>query len=452
MLIVNSLNRLIKSGENRSVKLKKNIIFSFLIRGLSVLINFSIVPLTIQYVDPIRYGIWVTLASLISWFTFFDFGMGNGLRNKLATALAHKQYHEAKKYISTTYAVLTIIAVLVFILFCFLTPYVNWDYFLNIPSKVDEDVSQVLLIVMGTFCLQFVVQLINTVLTSLQEQAKAELITFLGQVALLLTLLVLKYTVAGSLSVLVLALNVAPAVVLVLASLVLYSGKLQSIAPALKHIDFSHAKNILNLGGIFFLIQVGSLVLHQTDNIIITRILGPEAVTRFNVTYKLYAIITLVFSIIAAPYWSAFTDAYAKHDYLWIKNSVKRLREVWLFTSFIIIPVFFIVSKFLLKILFPDILNIQLSLLLSMAVYVICSTCLSLNCYFLYGIGKLRILMVLYLLVTVTNVPLGIFLGKLLGIEGVIIANIVAFVFMNIVLWVQTNKILHKKAIGIWNS
>ena len=452
MFFVNALNRFIKSGETRSVKVKKNIVISLLVRVLSLAINFSIVPLTIQYVDPVRYGIWLTLASLISWFTFFDFGMGNGLRNQLATALAHQEYDKAKTYVSTTYAILSIISVAVFISFCFLNPLINWNAFLNVPSSVNENIHLVLLIVLGTFCIQFVVQLLSTVLISLQEPAKAELITLLGQVGLLITLIVLKYTVRGSLSVLVIALNVMPVLTIIVSSIIFYNSKLKFIAPSWKSIDFSYTKSILNVGGAFFLIQLGALILFQTDNIIITKILGPEAVTKFNVAYKLYSVVILGFSIIVTPYWSAFTDAWAKGDYSWINGSMKRLREVWLFTSFIVVPVFFMAAKFLFKIWLQDSVIVNMSLSLLMAVYVICYTCLALNCYFLNGIGKLRVQLVLYLLITVTNVPLGIVMGKWMGIEGVVIANIIAFVFMNTILWIQTNKILRHKAFGIWNA
>jgi O-antigen/teichoic acid export membrane protein len=450
MLFVESLNKFIKSGENRSVRIKKNILLSFLIRGLSVVINFSIVPLTIQYVDPVRYGIWLTLASIISWFTFFDFGMGNGMRNKLATAIAYKDYNLAKKYISTTYAIFALIGLTVFILFSFINPSINWNNFLNIPSTVDENINFILLVVLGTFCVQFILQLLNTVLTSMQEPAKAEFITLLGQIGLLITLIILKYTVKGSLSILIIALNVAPMFIIFLASLLLYNTRLKIIAPSLKNIDFSCAKDILNVGGAFFLIQVGTLILFQTDNIIITKIVGPEAVTKFNVTYKLYSVLIMAFSIIVAPYWSAFTDAWAKKDYVWINGSVKRLREIWMFTSFVAVPVFFLLSKYLFRIWLSDTVNISLSLSLLMAVYVICYICLVLNCYFLNGIGKLRIQLILYLFVTVTNIPLGIVMGKRWGIEGVITANIIAFVFMNIMLWIQTNKILQHKASGVW--
>lgn len=451
MILVNSINKYLKSGEHRSVKIKKNIIASFLIRSISIAINLSVVSLALSYVNTIQYGIWVTLTSVINWFTYFDFGMGNGLRNKLATAVSFEEYDKAKRYISTTYAIFSLIGLSVFFLFSIISPHIDWNQILNIPAAVNDDIHLALLMLVGTLCIQFVVQIINTVLNSMQETAKAELVTMLGQAGMLIALIVLKYTVKGNLKVLMIALNIVPLIIVLLSSMFFYTKRYKSIAPSLKSVDFQYAKSILNLGGAFFLIQIGSLVLFQTDNIILTRILGPEAVTKFNVTYKLYSVIIIVFSIIAAPYWSAFTDAWAKKDYQWINKSIKRLRETWLFTSFIVVPVFFVLAKFIFKLWLPHDLVIASSLSIAMAVYVVFSTCLSFSCYFLYGIGKLRVLIVLYLLVMLTNVPLGIALGRLWGIEGVVLSNVVAFIFMSSILWIQTNKIMEKKAVGIWN-
>jgi len=417
-----------------------------------VAINFLIVSLAINYVDPVNYGVWIALTSIIGWFTFFDFGMGNGLRNRLTTSISLNRYDEAKKYISTTYAIFVLIALGLFLFFFFVNPYINWTGFLKIPSGTNEDIHQLLLIVFGIFCFQFVLQLLNTVFTSLQEPAKAEFITLLGQTAALITLIILKYTVNGSLNVLVLALNIAPLSILLIASMIFYNRKYRHVSPSLKNIDFSYSKSILQLGGVFFLIQVGALILFQTDNIIIANILGPEAVTKFNVAYKLYSVIIIAFSVIVNPFWSAFTDAYTKRDHEWINRNVKRLREMWLLVSVIVIPLFFMAAKYLFKIWLPDTVTIDLSVSLLMAAYVICYTCLIVNCYFLNGIGKLKIQLLLYLTVIITNVPLCVVLGRLWGIEGVIIANLLAFVFMNIVLWIQTNKILQQKAFGIWNS
>ena len=71
----------------RTRLVQKNIILSFLIKGLSIAIGLVFVPLTINYIDAERYGIWLTLSSIIIWFNFFDLGLGNGLRNKLVEAI-----------------------------------------------------------------------------------------------------------------------------------------------------------------------------------------------------------------------------------------------------------------------------------------------------------------------------------------------------------------------------
>jgi O-antigen/teichoic acid export membrane protein len=91
-------------GHARTAKANKNIIYSFLIKGLSIGCQFALVPLTLHYLDKERYGIWLTMSSMIAFFSFFDVGIGNGLRNKLSEALANGDTNLAKVYISTSYA------------------------------------------------------------------------------------------------------------------------------------------------------------------------------------------------------------------------------------------------------------------------------------------------------------------------------------------------------------
>ena len=75
-------------GHERSIKAKKNIAASFVIKGLSIAISLVMVPMTIHYINPTQYGIWITLSSIIGWFSFFDIGFGNGLRNRFAESIA----------------------------------------------------------------------------------------------------------------------------------------------------------------------------------------------------------------------------------------------------------------------------------------------------------------------------------------------------------------------------
>ncbi len=98
-------------GHQRSIEAKKNIAASFLIKGISILISPVLVPLTIDYINPTQYGIWLTLSSIVAWFSFFDMGFGNGMRNRFAEAKANGDMLKARAYVSTTYAVLGLIFV-----------------------------------------------------------------------------------------------------------------------------------------------------------------------------------------------------------------------------------------------------------------------------------------------------------------------------------------------------
>ena len=89
---------------------------SVLFKGLAVAATFLAVPLMIRYLGQEQYGIWSTLLSIMSWVVFFDLGIGNGLRNKLAESLAKHQVSEAAGYIASGYTWIGAISVLLFVL------------------------------------------------------------------------------------------------------------------------------------------------------------------------------------------------------------------------------------------------------------------------------------------------------------------------------------------------
>lgn len=66
----------------RSQKVKKNIIYSFLLKFLSIGLSFILLPLTVHYLTEVEYGIWVTLFTIMNWVNFLNMGLGLGLRSK----------------------------------------------------------------------------------------------------------------------------------------------------------------------------------------------------------------------------------------------------------------------------------------------------------------------------------------------------------------------------------
>lgn len=437
--------------ETRSNTVYKNIILTVLTKGGSIIIGLILVPMTIDYINSEQYGIWLTISSIITWVGFFDIGLGNGLRNKLTAAISNNEILEAKRYISTTYATLFIISTILLLSFNLFNPYINWGRFLNL-TDYDDEIRYVLLIAFCSFCIQFIVQIINVVLNSTHQSAKVGLIYALGQLSILIILFIVRQSFPGSLRIMVWILAITPIAVSLLFTIYYFKTSLKHIAPSLSNIDFSYTKKIFNVGGHFFIIQIGALILFQTNNIIITRIQGATGVTEFNIVYKLFSILIMMFNIIMAPYWSAFTEAHIKGDYKWMNQTMTKLKKLWIYSISIFIPIAILASDKLYKIWIGQDLNIPLSLTISMGLYTICYTAMLFNCTFLNGVGKLKIQLILYILVSIINIPLSIFFCNILGVTGIAISNVIICALMGIIVWIQSNKIINQSAQGIWNK
>ena len=436
-------------GNARSIKAKKNIAFSFIIKGLSIAISLVLVPLTIHYINPTRYGIWLTLSSIIGWLAFFDIGFGNGLRNKFAEAIAKGEHELARIYVSTTYAILGIIISVFLVLFFCINPFLNWAKVLNTSSDMASELSLLALIVFVFFCLQFVLQLITVVITANQQPAIASLFNFLASLFSLIIIFVLTKITSGNLIYLGLILGFMPVLVLAISSIWLYAHEYRRYSPSIKYIQFSYARDLMGLGIKFFIIQIAVIVLYQSSNIIIAQLFGPDQVTTYNIAYKYFGIIPMIMGTILMPFWSAFTEAWVMKDIQWIKNSMKKLKIIWILLSIATI-IMLTFSNFIYRIWVGKEIEVPFGISLIMAAYVIIYAWNNIYSQFLNGIGKIKLQLYSAILWTILNIPLAVFFGKTIGLPGVILSSVI-FGGVNMI-WtvIQYNKLINNTAKGLW--
>lgn len=442
---------LITSGHERSVKAKKNIMASFIIKGLTVAISLLLVPLTITYINPTRYGIWLTLSSIIGWFAFFDIGFGNGLRNKFAESIALGEHEKARIYVSTTYAVLSIIIAVVLLLFFCVNPFLDWSKILNSPYGMAGELGLLALIVFVFFCLRLELQLLNTVLNASQQPARASLFDLLGSLFSLLIIFILTKTTSGNLVYLGIALGFSPVAVLFVSSTWYYTHEYKRYAPSFKYVKFRYARDLMTLGLKFFLLQVAGVILYETTNIIIARLFGPAQVTPYNISYKYFSIITMLMGIMMIPFWSAYTEAWIKNDIGWIKNSLKKLKLLWALLSFLTI-IMLVFANLFFRLWVGKEIKVPISISVILAIYVIMNAWTTRYTLFLNGAGKIKLQLYLSIMGMVLNIPMAVFLGKKIGISGVLLSTVILCLINVVVQPVQTSKLLNKSAKGIWNK
>lgn len=443
----------LNSGHERTVRAKKNILGLIVIRGLNIVIGLLIVPMTIHYLNPTKYGIWITITSLVGWFSFFDIGLGNGLRNKFAEAVAKGEHSLAKTYVSTTYAILISIISVFFVLFIILNNFLNWNNILNSGNDplFQRELSVLAIIVFASFSMTFVLNLITTILNADQRPAQSSLFDFIGKAVSLLFILLLTKIGDGSLLSLGLIYCFISPFVLFIASIWLFNGKYKIYKPSFKFIDIKKVQNLFNLGVKFFIIQIAAILLYQTNNVIITQLFGPEMVTPYNIAFKYFSILMMGFSIIIAPFWSAFTEAWAKKDIDWIKNIMDKLIKMWFL--FVLIGIIMLLSsKFLYKLWVGESISIPFEISVLTMIWALINIFNGIFSQFLNGVGKIKLQLFIGIGIALTNVPLTLVLGKLFGITGVLLANVVlSLVFIWI--WpIQYKKIISLNATGLWNK
>jgi O-antigen/teichoic acid export membrane protein len=342
---------------------------------------------------------------------------------------------------------LFIIAAVLFLIFFVGGSFFNWNHLLSVPNTISYSIWPIILITLGSFCIQFMLQPVNSILTATHDPFKSSLIFMVSQLLTFVIVFILTKTTAGSLLILVVAATGSPVLIFLIANVYLFSTSLKDLAPRFSAIDFSSAKSLLNVGGVFFLIQIGALILYETDNIVIAKTLGPQDVTTFNIAFKYFSILTVVLAIVMTPYWSAFTDAYAKKDMDWIKNSMKKMKRLWLYAT-IAALLLCAVSNIVYKLWVGTTISIWISL--ALAVNVSVQTWQIIHTYLLNGVGKLRVQLILVVITGILNVPLSVVLIGYIGIPGTVVANIVLQLIMNIVFTYQCRLIINDKVNGIW--
>ncbi len=440
------------SENERTAIIKRNILGSGLLRVVNIAISLIVVPLTLNYLTVIGYGIWLTVSSIIGWLSYFDLGFAHGFRNKFAESLASGDKILARKYVTTTYISLLVLFSCILVICLIANSFVNWSSLLNIDVSYSFELKKVFSILVVTFCVNIVSNVFIMMLNADQKTALASLVQTSGQFIALIGIIILISVSSGSLTLLALVYSGLPVLVTIIYSIVFFkSSRYKDFSPSFKFFDRKLISNILGLGVNFFIIMISMLLIFQITNVLISRILGPTAVSEYNVAYKYFNVLHMFSIIILTPCWSAFTEAYIKKDYIWMKNMKRRLEQIW----FCIIPVvclMYFLAPIIFKVWIGDNIHVHNDVIIVLGIYTIAQILAGTYMYIINGIGKVRLQMIVYLLFAIISIPLMIVLGKAFGIMGIISVPILVYVTQSIVARIQLDMLITDQARGIWNK
>lgn len=436
---------------SRNKMLRNNILFSGFLKIVGLLTSLVIVPITINYLNNEVYGIWMTITSILYWITTFDIGLGNGMRNYLAEALATNDTKLGKKYICTTMLLLSLIALSMAIVLLYPLITINFNSFFNTNAIAGNELRMAVVIAVGFTLMNFVLKNIGMIFVAMQKYAINDLLSISGNVIALILIYILTKVTTGNLVLVVLAYTMTSCVAFLLAAIPLF-WKHPELKPSLRFFDKSLGKKIVGKGFGFFVIQISScLVIFGAANFFITQSCGPAAVTTYNIAYKFFNLLVIAYTIILAPMWNAYTDAYVKGDMQWIKATFNKALKFWVLSICGGLGMLLICNLFY-KLWIGNMVNVPLSVSASTLIYV-CFFNLN-NCatYLINGLNKIFVQIIISLAVTTLYIITVLAFGRKLGVEGIVLSMAASYAVMSVVHLYQCRKLINGKADGIWNK
>lgn len=293
-------------------------------RIVSLVTPLVTIPLTLSYLGTERYGVWMTISSVVASLAFADLGIGNGLLNSVSAAYGRDDKALAREYVSSGFFLLLAIALILATGYFAAYPFLPWQKLFGISSPaVAAEVPRAVTVFVACFLLSFPLGTIDRTLMAYQEAFRT---AFWAPFASLLSLLFVVVAIKQNLGIagLIFAISGTSVLISMANGVFLFKFNRPWLLPRPSLITKSAASRILKLGGMFFVIQLAAMVRSNSGNMVIAHTLGSSAVTQYAVPVRVLVIVGSLITIMLTPIWPAYSEAIARGDVDWVRTTLKR--------------------------------------------------------------------------------------------------------------------------------
>lgn len=401
---------MISNINQRTSLIIKNVTASFFVKGWSAVIVLLMVPLTLKMLGAYNNGVWLTISGILVWIDYMDIGLGNGLRNAMAKYVALGDNNKARMAVSSTFFILTIIIIPLLLLLCSAIQIFDFYNVLGINKAIVPKLDYILTIALVLTSTTFILKAIGNVYMGLQLPAVSNLIVCIGQTLSLIITYIAYLLGCHSLLYVVLINTLSPLITWGAFFPYTFFYRYPQYRPSISFIDKKMSRLLCSQGIKFFVLQIFSVVLFASVNIIISKLFSPSEVTPYQIAYRFFSLVLVLFNIIAMPFWNATTDAYNREDLLWIKKS-SRFLDITVCVSLLLLVVMVCLSPFVYSLWIGQEVEIPLTLSVAMASYIFVLIVSLRYSYILNGINVLKIQLVFTIFATIAFIPLSLWAG-----------------------------------------
>lgn len=385
------------------------------------------VPLTIGYLGPERFGLWMAISAVISMLGFADFGLGNGILNAVSHASGRNDGRAIHESVSNGFIMLAAVGGLILLIFVAVYRHVPWPSVFNVSSATAAlESGPVVLVLVCCFIATLPLGATQKIQLGLQQGYWGNLWEAVGSVLGLLGIVVAIQLQAG-LHWIALSMAGVPLIFRAVNTLVFFGYQEKTLRPRFGHLNFDVVRRLVRTGFLFFILQLAVIVGFQSDNIIIARILGVEAVAGYDVALKLSTLPAMFIGLVVVAQWPAYGEALTRGDSDWIRRTFIRTIRLSLLFAVPFALVLLTWGDTLISVWAGPEVVPSTALITGMSIWSVLLVLGSVVAALLNGLHVVKFQAINALLMATANILLSIYLVGRIGVLGAIVGTISAY-------------------------
>ncbi len=316
-------------GERRHKQAGKTIRADLTGKAINITVRLVSIPLAAQLLGTERYGLWLTVSSILMWLNMSQFGLGGGLLNEIGKASAKDDRVLMRRHIATAYALFLGIGSAVFavILGITHTPLAALILGVSKAPQLAQEARSVFMLSGGVLSASLLILSIGPVCMGLQEGYLVYSSFAMGSL-LSLAGISIVYKLHGTMLAFA-AVSGLPTVVTNLGlTAYVFLWRHPDLRPRFSDVNRASLTVLASLGGALGLVQLGELTVFHTASPMIADRLGLAMVPQFAVPFSIFMMVATICQGLTSAYQAAFCEASTRHDWRWIRSTfaLARLR------------------------------------------------------------------------------------------------------------------------------
>ncbi|MEZ9902140.1 lipopolysaccharide biosynthesis protein [Vibrio breoganii] len=357
----------------RDIRLALSILTAGLDKFIGIGSTLITMPITLNYLGPIQFGIWMVISGFVTFLSFSDLGIGMGLQNALSRACGESDKESPKHLISSAYFIVFCAIILMSVLVLLLGNVVSIANIFSLDSGQDLNIAaQTLSYCLIIFFIGIPISLIQRILNGYQKTYIANNILLVGKIISLISIFVSVWLDLGLVGLAVLFM-VSPLLSMLCYSLYFFSTN-SELFPRINRISKEHIKKIMSSGFWTVFVQLIYTAKMNIPVIIVSTSIGMVAVAEYSIAQKLIGVGALIINMALQPLWTVYGEAYYKRDRVWIEKTLfKSIRIVLMLTGFCS-GIFMLFGQKLIEFWLGDSVLPSLSLIFCFSLWMIASS------------------------------------------------------------------------------